>query len=353
MESQNQNPFFLDILQDNEQGFESFDSSNLMSTPHSDVNVHQSPPQVEMGQSIPPIAKKSTTKRGQRGINFTIDEDIKLVLAWLNVSLDAVTSTDQKHTTFWERIWSTFHNDKKFNRTKDSLNSRWSTIQKETNKSKGDQQFEDAKTMYQINCKNAFQLEHCWRILRNETKWLILRDSLKARTRRPATRPATQPVTQPATQSFASSINVDEDNEEMNFGETLERPIGKKAEKEKLKKRKNCDDVIPTLSSQLDEIKEEKRRMHEEKKESMRIALKERREAMHIALKERREAMHIASEERRELIRIKEEKNEVEKRKMEDELMMKDTRTMDPEQKEYIRLHHLEILERLRSKYAS
>ena len=181
--------------------------------------------------------------------------------------------------------------------------------------------------MYQINCKNAFQLEHCWRILRNKAKWLILRDSLKARTRRPAT----QPVTQPATQSFASSINVDEDNEEMNSGETLERPIGKKAEKEKLKKRKNCDDVVPTLSSQLDEIKEEKRRMHEEKKESM----------------------HIALEERRELIRIKEEKNEVEKRKMEDELMMKDTRTMDPEQKEYIRLRRLEILERLRSKYAS
>ncbi|KAK4568828.1 hypothetical protein RGQ29_004302 [Quercus rubra] len=281
-----------------------------------------------MGQSITPIAKKSTTKRGQRGINFTIDEDIKLVSAWLNVSLDALTSTDQKYTTFWERSWSTFHNDKKFNHTKDSLNSQWSTIQKETNKFCGclaqieNRNESDAKTMYQINCKNAFQLEHCWRILRNEAKWLILRDSLKARTRRPAT----QPVTQPATQSFASSINVDEDNEEMNSGETLERPIGKKAEKEKLKKRKNCDD-------------EEKRRMHEEKKESMCITLEERREAM-----------RIASEERRELTRIKEEKNEVEKRKMEDELMMKDTRTMDPEQKEYIRLRCLEILERKRKR---
>ena len=92
-----QNSFFLDILQDKEQGFESFDSSILMSTLHSDVNVHQSPPQVEMGQSTPLIAKKSTTKRSQWGNNFTIDEDIKLVSAWLNVSLDAVTSMDQKH----------------------------------------------------------------------------------------------------------------------------------------------------------------------------------------------------------------------------------------------------------------
>ena len=74
---------------------------------------------------------------------------------------------------------------------------------------------------------------------------------------------------------------------------------------------------------------------------------------MRIALEERREFMRIASEERRELIRIKEDKNEVEKRKMEDELMMKDTRTTDPEQKEYIRLLRLEILERLRSKFPS
>ena len=191
--------------------------------------------------------------------------------------------------------------------------------------------------MYQSNCKIAFQLEQCWRILRNEAKWLILRDTLKARKKQPATQPATQ-----SCHTFASSINLDEDNNEMNSGETLERPIGKNAEKEKLKKRKNCDDVVLILSSQLDEIKEEKRKMHEEKKESMRIALEERREAM-----------RIASEERRELIRIKEEKNEVEKRKMEDELMMKDTRTMDPEQKEYIRLRRLEILERLRSKYPS
>ena len=75
--------------------------------------------------------------------------------------------------------------------------------------------------------------------------------------------------------TFASSINLNEDNDEMNSGETLERPIGKKAEKVKLKKRKNYDDVVPIFSSQLDEIKEEKKRMHEEKKESMCIVLKE------------------------------------------------------------------------------
>ena len=46
--------------------------------------------------------------------------------------------------------------------------------------------------------------------------------------------------------------------------------------------------------------------------------------------------MRVASEERRQLICIKEEKNEVEKRKLEDEIMMKDITTMDPKQKEYL-----------------
>ena len=96
------------------------------------INLH---PKLKWDNLPPsPIAKTSTTKRSQREANFTVDEDIKLMSAWLNVSLDAVTSTDQKHTTFWDRIWSTFHNDKKFNCSKDSLCSRWSTIQRETNK---------------------------------------------------------------------------------------------------------------------------------------------------------------------------------------------------------------------------
>ena len=63
--------------------------------------------------------------------------------------------------------------------------------------------------------------------------------------------------------------------------------------------------------------------------------------------------MRIASEKQRELIHMKEENNEVEKRKVEDEIIIKDTRTIDPEQKEYIHLRSLEILERLRSKFPS
>ena len=78
-----------------------------------------------------------------------------------------------------------------------------------------------------------------------------------------------------------------------------------------------------------------------------------KKESMRIAIEERRELMRITLEEWKELICIKEEKNKVEKMKVEDEIMMKDTRNMDLEQNEYIRLHRLEILERLKSKFPS
>ena len=71
-------------------------------------------------------------------------------------------------------------------------------------------------------------------------KWLNLRDNVKVRIRQSATQ---------SCHTFASSINLDEDNNEMNFGKTLERPIGKKTEKQKLKKRKNCDDMVLIFSS--------------------------------------------------------------------------------------------------------
>ena len=65
----------------------------------------------------------------------------------------------------------------------------------------------------------------------------------------------------------------------------------------------------------MDEIKEEKKKIHEEKMEGMRIALKERREAI-----------HIVSEEQRELICLKKKKIEVE-----NEIIMKDLSTINSE----------------------
>ena len=64
--------------------------------------------------------------------------------------------------------------------------------------------------------------------------------------------------------TFPGSINLDEDTDEINSFVDLERLIGKKVTKEKLKKRKTSDDVVLRLSSQLDEIKKLRRRMYDE-----------------------------------------------------------------------------------------
>ncbi|KAL0000399.1 hypothetical protein SO802_014180 [Lithocarpus litseifolius] len=179
------------------------------------INLH---PKLKWDNLHTPLQKSQLLREVNGESTSPYIEDIKLVSAWLNVSSDAVTSTNQKHTTFWDRIWSTFYNDKKFNRTKDSLNSWWSTIQRETNKFCGclaqienrnesdkteHDKINDAKAMYQSNSKNAFQLEHCWRILKNEAKWFILRENLKVRTRQLATQ---------SCHTFASSIYLDEDS---------------------------------------------------------------------------------------------------------------------------------------------
>jgi hypothetical protein len=133
MDSQRQeDPFFIDLLQEGEQGFE---NGFMMATPHMNVDAHQSPPPVE-NQPSSPVEIRSTTKKSQRGNNFTIEEDNMLVSAWLNNSLDAVLSNDQKYKQYWRRIWLYFHNNKQFesDRSETSLSSRWSMIQLCTNK---------------------------------------------------------------------------------------------------------------------------------------------------------------------------------------------------------------------------
>ena len=84
-----------------------------------------SPPQVE-----------SIAKKLQCGNNFSIQEDMLLVSAFLNVNQDAVQSTNQKCPTYWSRIWEYYHQWKTFTskRTVSSLTNRWSTIQLCTSK---------------------------------------------------------------------------------------------------------------------------------------------------------------------------------------------------------------------------
>ena len=84
----------------------------------------------------PACEKALGSVKGQkRSKNFTKDEDLMSVLAWLNVSLDPVHGADQPRSTYWKRIYDYFHSNKTFasDRTQNSLMSRWYGILHDVN----------------------------------------------------------------------------------------------------------------------------------------------------------------------------------------------------------------------------
>lgn len=77
-------------------------------------------------------------KKG-RSKNFSIQEDMLLISAWENVSLDSIKGPDQKQTSYWSRVASYFDEHKSFvsERTPIALTNRWSTIKKSVTKFQG------------------------------------------------------------------------------------------------------------------------------------------------------------------------------------------------------------------------
>ncbi|KAL3632023.1 hypothetical protein CASFOL_025007 [Castilleja foliolosa] len=128
-------------------------------------------------------------KKASRKHNFSIEEDLMLVSAWLNVSLDAGTSGNQTHKTYWGRMHDYFHEHKTFqsDRNSNSLMKRWSIINLAVCKfcgffaqveglnqsGKTDQdKIQDSKMLYQNTQGLSFPYEHCWNILRFQEKWI-------------------------------------------------------------------------------------------------------------------------------------------------------------------------------------
>ena len=117
---------FTNFLEDSYDEYMSGSShiSGEDSVPQAQAFSQMTPPQVES------IAKKL------RGNNFSIEEDMLLVSAFLIVNQDVVQSTNQKRITYCSRIWEHYHQWKTFTseHTVSSLTNQWSTIQFCTNK---------------------------------------------------------------------------------------------------------------------------------------------------------------------------------------------------------------------------
>ena len=122
-------------------------------------------------------------------------------------------------------------------------------------------QIRDAKKLYKELYKSAFPFEHCWKELRSHSKWMEECQTKKQKTGSTATPGSSCPST-------PDSINLEDENE--NYVD-LERPQGRKAEKDQLKKQKSKDRENESTNSPLvklfEEIKEERKAMNEKKME--------------------------------------------------------------------------------------
>lgn len=68
-------------------------------------NVETDEPHVEIETRV----KKS------RESNFSIEEDVLLVEAWLNANIDSMNGNDQSKKTYLLKIWENYHANKCFN----------------------------------------------------------------------------------------------------------------------------------------------------------------------------------------------------------------------------------------------
>nr|XP_023886012.1 uncharacterized protein LOC111998143 [Quercus suber] len=343
---------FTDFLEDpnNEYVIGSSHISGEDSVPQTQVFSQMSPPEVES------IAKKS-----QRGANFSIQEDNLLVSTFLNVNQDVVQSTNQKQGTYWKRISDYYHKWKTFEsmRTQTSLSNRWSTIQQCTNKFCGylsqidsmnqsgmteEDKLNKARQQYQTFQGSTFSYEHCWNLLKDSPKWLRTIQEHRLKKRRLETT-SSSPTLEP--------IDL-EDEDIPHVPNVLERPPGKKAEKERLKKQKSKEGTSSNMEALLNVMMEERRKMNE-----MEIAATEKgclanheQEMARIHLEDRKLTtaqmkMELEMEKLKEDREI--EKLRLENMKEEKEIMMMNVSALPPMQQEYIHQRQMEILEKRRN----
>ncbi|XP_038698027.1 glutathione S-transferase T3-like [Tripterygium wilfordii] len=254
MDSQN-NAYYTSLLS----GGSTIDDP-FLTNEHSETN--EDSPTVPQFTNTPSIAR-----RGQRGTNFAIEDDLLLISAYLNTSLDPVQGNQQKLGAYWERIENYYNENKQdvnIVRSKVSLQHRWSTLQREVNKFCGhfakidgrqqsgvteQDKIMQAQIMFKQLESHSFQFLHCWYQLRHHPKWMMENSSRKANKKTKNSSPQSSPPTTP------DSINLEEDENVPSTFDELERPLGRKASKERHRKGKTQATSASTTSSAMMIIK--------------------------------------------------------------------------------------------------
>ncbi|CAD6239677.1 unnamed protein product [Miscanthus lutarioriparius] len=131
----------------------------------------------------------SSPDEGRRAmrINYTEDDNLRLVSLWIKHSVDPIHGIDQSREAYWNKIAEAFNSGlaKGARRSKGQLKNNWGRINAAVTKFNGvygrmtycsgesdDMLMDKARVAFKReNKKKPFTLEYVWKILRKEPKW--------------------------------------------------------------------------------------------------------------------------------------------------------------------------------------
>ncbi|OAV98758.1 hypothetical protein PTTG_07766 [Puccinia triticina 1-1 BBBD Race 1] len=221
-------------------------------------------------ENTPKTDDKTAPKKGFP--RWSVEEDKKLCISWLNTSRDAIVGRGQKATTFWERIHDHLADlIKEYNKSQKHVKNfkdlpvrpvgavecRWALILKNVNKFAGcysttkrrlksgktrEDLLTEAKELYKATSGSTFNLDHCWGILKDTPKWQATQQENEAQGKKAKQSTTAPPADVPSSTPAASSPTViDLDDDKSDASRSVLGNV--QMEGSKAAKRKRAEDV--------------------------------------------------------------------------------------------------------------
>ncbi|XP_038712789.1 uncharacterized protein LOC120006712 isoform X2 [Tripterygium wilfordii] len=260
--------------------------------------------------------------------NYTVAEDLILIAAWEHTSEDVVIGTDQAKEQYWTRVWREYLSNASSYpyRPEKSIINRFSIIRTKCLKFSGIVQSieyanpsgmtEQDKLNQAIKAwsteekeRGVFKFLHCYQALKNSPKWIteVVHPSLSRST------------------AASESINLGDDVSASGHVE-LERPVGRKAGKERMKNKKiKVEDSGESQTSiNFEKSQELMQKFHEQK--------------MDVIMQD--------SKKMDEYLQLKREKLELDREHKEEKVMTIDMSNLNEMQRKYIEMKQWKIFEK-------
>lgn len=310
---------------------------DMMNVGSSDINWVGTPNSSPIGEQVTmPTKKKSTKGASTKGKNWSSAEDMVLIQAWANTSLDAVTGTDQNLSTYWGRISDNYNSQKKPSwpeRVPNGLTCRYNTISALTSRfcacvqqilnrngsglTLSDKERDAHRLFIELDeKKKPFTLMHCYIEFEKYPKW--------------QTRPPPQKKHKKTSDASPGTTSNDEDFDVCTdaLEEEIRPPGTKKDKKERLLKGKASASFDSACKLSLESVWAQKI-----EKDDAKEATKNARYARAFELQEKQIALQEREDARKQF-------------ELEEKIMLMDTSGMSDAQKQFYKKKQDEIAAR-------